>query len=408
MSNAGSARDPAKASGDDLARHLLRVLEEGRRAGTHKLVLLLALLQVITEESKRESVPVRESARPIVEQLWQQVSDFVPPGGAAPGPLRQMRPNGRGSFTFWDLTANARETSEALGLADLAELERERPDLVDRLERDIVAAAIKNPIPRFQRVGGDLIEFLYHWPWDPDTSPRTVARAQGRTDDEPHLELVDGADERVRELEPVLRPVVEDQMVLDVAAYNNLHTSTEAVRDHLFPSRRQAIPEPLRKALREVQRGRCAYCGVILERAHVDHFVPWAWRPNNAVENLVLADQGCNSAKSDRFPAAGHVETWLADYKARSHVGEELGPDVPGVFSDPLRSLAIARHSYETLVPGQTWWRSKDRPPELPPSHERSRVLALLDEALTNHAQTQSASTDLPLAAERRGDWDHR
>lgn len=185
-----SARVPDNAGGDDLARHLLRVVEEGRRTGPHKLVLLLALLDVVTERPRVESIPVRELARPILGQLWQQVSDFVPPSAAAPGPLRQMRPNGRGAFTFWELTANAPETSEALGLAALTELERARPDLVAQLEDDVVAAAVKNPVPRFQRIDGDLIEFLYHWPWGTDRSPRAVARAQGRADDEPHLEFV--------------------------------------------------------------------------------------------------------------------------------------------------------------------------------------------------------------------------
>lgn len=406
MSHADSARVPDNAGGDDLARHLLRVVEEGRRTGTHKLVLLLALLDVVTERPRVESIPVRELARPILGQLWQQVSDFVPPGAAAPGPLRQMRPNGRGAFTFWELTANARETSEALGLADLTELERARPDLVAQLEDDVVAAAVKNPVPRFQRIDGDLVEFLYHWPWGTDRSPRAVARAQGRADDEPHLEFVARAAERLRRLEPVLRPVVEDQMVLDVATYNNLHTSTEAVRDHLFGTDRWAIPRPLRDELKGVQNGQCAYCGAVLERAHVDHFVPWAWRPNNAVENLVLADQACNSAKSNRFPAAGHVEMWLATYDARSRVGEQLGPDVPGVFSDPLRSLGIARHSYEVLAPGQRWWRSRESGPAEPSNQEHRRVLELLDQALAERRRGSPSARDLRLAAEPPGEWD--
>lgn len=299
-----------------------------------------------------------------------------------------------------------RRQSERLGLADLTELDRERPDVVEQLEAGVVAAAVKNPIPRFQRIDEDLIEFLYHWPWGTDRSPRAVAQAQGRADDEPHLEFVAGIADSLRRLEPVLRPVVEDQMVLDVATYNNLHTSTEAVRDHLFGTNRWPIPTPLRDALKEVQHGQCAYCGGVLERAHVDHLVPWAWRPNNAVENLVLADQACNSAKSNRFAAAGHVETWLATYDARSRVGGQLGPDVPGVFSDPLRSLGIARHSYKALAPGQTWWRSHDSTPERPHPREHRRVLALLDAALAEREAGSPSAPGLTLAAEPHGEWD--
>ncbi len=61
----------------------------------------------------------------------------------------------------------------------------------------------------------------------------------------------------------------------------------------------------------DLQEGRCFYCGSRLGgRCEVDHFIPWARYPNIAVENLVVADGRCNSAKRDFLAAESHVRHW--------------------------------------------------------------------------------------------------
>jgi len=353
-----------------IAEQVLRLLDDGRRTGTHKLVLLLAIMDAVESEAEQRDappdvIPVRAVARPIMRILWQQVAPFVPPARGQPVDLRQMRPNGRGNPPFTELTRRARREAEQRGVADLDELARRDERLVRTLESGLIAAAVKNPIPRLQRVGGDRIDFLYRWPWPEDRLPCAVARAQGRTDDEPYLEFLPGASDDLLRLAPVLRPVVQSRLVTDVATYNNLHTDIEAVRDHLFGIERWRIPSRLREALRDLQEDRCGYCDGSLKRAQIDHFVPWAWRPNNAVENLVLADGRCNNSKRDRFAAREHVERWVAQLSGRSELGRRLGPEVQGVYTDPVRSLGIARRSYRQLEGQRGLWvdaRSEPRP----------------------------------------------
>lgn len=353
-----------------IAEQVLRLLDDGRRTGTHKLVLLLAIMDALESEVERQdappdAIPVRAVAQPIMRILWQQVAPFVPPDRGQPVDLRQMRPNGRGRPPFTELTRWARGEAEQRGIADLNELAGREERLVRRLEDAPIAAAVKNPIPRLQRVSGDRIDFLYRWPWPPDRSPKTVARAQGRTDDEPQFEFLPGAAYDLLRVASVLRPVVESQIVTDVATYNNLHTEIETVRDHLFGIGRPRVPQRLREALRELQEDRCDYCDGRLVRAQVDHFVPWAWRPNSAVENLVLADRRCNNSKRDRFAALEHVERWVARLAERSELGWRLGPEVPGVYTDPVRSVGIARRSYAQLGEKRGLWvdaRSEPRP----------------------------------------------
>jgi 5-methylcytosine-specific restriction endonuclease McrA len=46
-------------------------------------------------------------------------------------------------------------------------------------------------------------------------------------------------------------------------------------------------------------------------RDEVDHFIPWARYPDDAVENLVAADGRCNSAKRDFLASGGHLGWWM-------------------------------------------------------------------------------------------------
>ena len=395
-----------------IAEHLLHIVDDGRRTGTHKLVLLLAVMDGLEAEAdRRGNVPselrVRAIARPVLRIMWQQVAPFVPPGRSDAGELRQMRPNGRGTYRFWELTRRARHLAERRGLADLEELSEAAPELLHGLEDDLVAAAVKNPVPRLQRRGGDLVEFLYRWPWGEDRSPRAVAGEQGWSDGEVRLEFVPDAAEELLRLAPVLRPVVEERVISDVAIYNNLHTNVEAVRDHLFGAERWRVPARLRERLRELQDNRCLYCDQPLgaRGGQVDHFVPWVWRPNNAVENLVLADRSCNISKRDRFASHEHVARWVEGVPARTEIGLQLGPEVSGVYADATRSLGIARRSYEQLDARQRLWAGRDRGLQ-PVEEPQLRAIAETLEGATRLAAPISDADTFPtIAAERTTRW---
>ena len=117
------------------------------------------------------------------------------------------------------------------------------------------------------------------------------------------------ADELVR-LAPLLRPLIELHWVRMVASLNGLDVEGERLRAHLFGADRTTFPPPLRSGLRELQDGRCFYCDDRLtSRSEVDHFIPWSRWPNDAIENLVLAD-ACNNHKRDHLAAADHAQRW--------------------------------------------------------------------------------------------------
>jgi len=136
----------------------------------------------------------------------------------------------------------------------------------------------------------------------------------------------------------------------------------------LFARRERIALVPLRPALRELQQGRCFYCGDRLSGAgEVDHFIPWSRYPDDGLDNLVLADRGCNGAKRDLLASARHVRRW------RERMESPAVPEVAAAERwprHPETTLGVARAVYLRLPTGSPLWDSATsfvpaKPPEL-------------------------------------------
>lgn len=154
-------------------------------------------------------------------------------------------------------------------------------------------------------------------------------------------------------LSGLLRPLLEREWARQVAQWNRLeHSSLES-----FLFGRDRIPtESVRGDLCELQQNRCFYCGAGMGRkAVVDHFLPWARYPNNAIENLVAADEACNGSKRDFLVASDHVSRWRARAPgalsgiARSRQWESAGE----------RTESVVRTLYLRLPEGARLWQGR-------------------------------------------------
>jgi len=63
--------------------------------------------------------------------------------------------------------------------------------------------------------------------------------------------------------------------------------------------KRPAVPLPVRRAVLERDGQRCVYCGCTEGPFHLDHVIPWSRGGQHTTENMVVACQPCNAAKSD-------------------------------------------------------------------------------------------------------------
>jgi hypothetical protein len=93
-----------------------------------------------------------------------------------------------------------------------------------------------------------------------------------------------------------------------------------------------------------------------------NHFIPWSRYRDDGLDNLVLADRGCNGAKRDFLASARHVRRW------RERMESPAVPDIAAVERwprHPETTLGVARAVYLRLPAGSPLW---DGPGSFDPS----------------------------------------
>ena len=327
---------------DLLTERLLRVVDEGRRTATYKLALLLGLVDAVALAPGHTDIPTRDIAERVLELYYPQVRIYVANDGIA----RELRQISVKRSAPLQAVLRLRLHGDAARCRNLQEVRSRLGEEFERALDDIEDTFVRYPIPLLQVVGQRVMPFLSEVDWPEGTSVRTLRR---RAAD--RVRLLDGVADRLVVLGPLLRPLIELHWTRDVARWTRVATEEDRLRAHLFGADRVGFPGTLRDGLREVQDGRCFYCQAPLTcAAQVDHFLAWSRWPNDAVENLVLADR-CNGDKSDHLTVEEHLWRWtdhlrrhgdaLVDVAARSRWP-----------SDPRRSTALVRSTYLHVAAG--------------------------------------------------------
>ena len=219
--------------------------------------------------------------------------------------------------------------------------------MLDQVELTVA----RYPILRLQVLDGVPQPFIYDVGWQESVS---LLRLHQLADDA--VVFRPGAADQLVRLSPLVRPLVEAHWVRMVAELNKLTPVEDDLRLHLFGAERTAFPPALRNGLGQLQRGNCFYCGVRLQgRSAVDHFIPWARWPNDAIENLVAAHPTCNGHKSDRIPGPIPLARWTD--RMRSHGVEVRRLAVESKWdSAASRTMAVATSLYGHLPEGTPLW----------------------------------------------------
>jgi 5-methylcytosine-specific restriction endonuclease McrA len=207
------------------------------------------------------------------------------------------------------------------------------------------------PLPKLQRVGSDVVEFLYRIPWGDN-----VRRSDFNSDDFDNLiRFVGQAGDHLLRLAPLIRPLVQREWTSLVARFNGLPEAE--LERFLFGARREAIAH-LAAPLGEVQEGRCFYCDTKLgASSQVDHFMAWRRHPDDGLDNLVVAHAPCNLKKRDHLAATEHVERWRKrDHKALAGIAADSQWQ-----RDPERTLGVARSIYLRLPADALLWQLDHR-----------------------------------------------
>ena len=285
---------------------LLILLDEGRKTATYKYAVLLALMDACMERSAPDGgPPTRIStgaiAEKVIERYWPHSRLF----DGADGTI-VLHQNRGGQAEILTMICAFRErlgprTATTVGQARIAD-----PDGFAVLVREVEWKLIEMPLPRLQQFGAGYDAFLYDITWT------TEVRRSDFTGDayDFALRLRPSVGEHLVRLSGLLRPLIQRQWADLVAAFNRSAVHESGLDAFLFGEPRRA-PRVLVDGLRQLQTNRCFYCEATMRRAvEVDHFIPWARHPDDAIQNLVLAHRSCNNAKRDFLAAALHLAHW--------------------------------------------------------------------------------------------------
>jgi hypothetical protein len=286
-------------------------------------------------------VTTRQLAEKVIELYWPQTTQFDG---------RFLRQNRGGQAEIVSLIQDFRSERNADPSAPLYRARTAASDAYERLVEEVEWKLIEMPLPRLQRVGRSLDEFLYVIDWN-DKIRRSDVR--GREFDNRILFLPRSSAWLV-ELSGLLRPLVHRKWVGLVTHLNDLPESN--LEEFLFGRDRISL-QPIREPLLELQSGRCFYCDskVGRELADVDHFLPWSRHPDNGIHNLLVAHPTCNRAKSDFLASADHVQHWSTRLSARRDDLLRIARDV-NWEQDEGRTLSVTRAIYAHLPDDARLW----------------------------------------------------
>jgi hypothetical protein len=324
-------------------RNIQRVFAEGSFVASYKFALLQALVDLAVIKGDDSGAPLklrsREIAEKFVELYWRQVRPFQVRGTPQGLILRQN--TGRQAAVI-NRIAEAHKKSEG----SLFQLTRDH-SAWNKLVKDVDTTVCEMPLWKLQRVGKELLEFLY------DNADEKTSVT---------ITLKPGVAYCMRAYYGLLRDLIQGAWARFVRKVNSpdLGDVTD-LGTFLFGQERSSL-EQYRAILIEVQHGNCFYCHRALDkRKDVDHFIPWSRYPSDLGENFVLAHASCNAKKSDYLAYEEHLAAWQE--RNATH-GKELAERLKqaGLPSDLNACVGIAFWAYSQTeqVGGQVWVRNNE------------------------------------------------
>jgi hypothetical protein len=318
---------PPAAQQIEFLTNLQRLFSEGAFVATYKFALLSALADLCVENGRDTDeeleILTSEIAEKFITYYWRQIRPYTARSMRQEAILLRHSTGGEAA-----VVRVLRQRIEA-GINSLSELKHQKAEW-NQIVSDINGIVKKMPLWKLQTMGHSTVEFLYP----------NVMRGNS-------IRLKPGVMYCFRAFHTFITDMIRGAWLRFIRRHNQDRLGDPADLDEfLFGSERVSLA-PYAPILREVQSSRCFYCGREIKPSghHVDHFIPWATYPNNLGHNFVLADSGCNTAKSDHLAAVEHLERWC--YR-NGDIGERLGKsfDKVGIIHDQVASQTVAEWAY--------------------------------------------------------------
>lgn len=340
-----AAEDPFAFAGK-----LLDLLRFGGFTATYKYAVLLALMDLCVEFNARGGAPTTvttpQLAEKVIEIYWPQTWPFEREV------LRQSTSGGQAKIVAQ--ICEWRRQHAPAGQS-LARARIEQPTAFAALVRRVEWTLVHMPLPKLQRVGQRVDNFIYTIAWRDDVKKGEFNDASF---DNRLLLEPDAATQLIR-VAPLLRPLIHREWTAMVATINAL--PIQRLESFLFEADEQIDLGPIRDPLLELQDNRCFYCGAKIKAdAQVDHFIARARHPDHGIDNLVAAHQACNGSKSDFLAHTEHLLAWARRFE-RSRADLEAIARRAAWERRPARTSNIVRTIYGQLADDAVLWRRAGR-----------------------------------------------
>lgn len=346
------------------AERTLTLLDQGSFTSTYKYAVLLALMDAVLERTSKTGAPpeiitTRQLAEKVIEIYWPHTNQFPLNKNSA----ELLKQNTNGQAEIISLIQNFRSNKIAGENAPLFSARHADAGGYKRLVDKVEWKLIELPLPRLQRIGRNMREFIYTIHWNESITQCIVSSYQrGATSDfDNRILLQPNVGEYLVRLNSLLRPLIQREWSRLVADINQLEEAR--LQRFLFNTTR-AGAAALCNPLSELQNHYCFYCHEKIgntenTKPEVDHFIPWARYPNDSLTNYVVAHSKCNRDKRDHLAANSHVENWVERISGTNSRMDDLAK-IASEYQWDLGehvSFGVAAAIYQHLQPEVELWK---------------------------------------------------
>ena len=307
-------------------KHIQQILQSGTFTSTYKFALLISITRLAIEQGQDTGAALhleyQDIAEKFIDLYWKQSLPFQ---------FNQYEP-----FTIHQQF----KTLAAL-----------RTDVLywNRLKRTVATTVKQMPVVYLQNLNGQTVEFLYCL-----------------EDSKQSLNLLPKVMYCLRQFSEIIEELCQKRWI----DYVRLNKQNLVVLDGL-PDLNEFMFAPSRNQLGRVadflidlQQCQCFYCGKSLKNSKyaVDHFIPWSLYPADTGHNFVLADEKCNSQKSNYLASEQFLQQWQErNYLHDQSIVREISQ--LGFLTDLQRSHRVADWAYKQAIENEylVWLGGKDK-----------------------------------------------
>ena len=340
---------------------VLEILNRASMTGTHKLGLLLVLLDLAPESVEGDHrISMCRLTHRYLEIHWEH--------GRPYGDIVLRQTSSRKKRSDGSIADDATVMQEIYRLRSFLaragrgtirdspfRLVRYRMENVEKNQEwnDILQESItqiekglwKNPIRLLQRLPGNPHPFLF----EPE-------RPKGS------IRFLNNVPKVLTQFSGVLRPLIEFRFSERVIWINKQGTlsSQQGIHTHLFERNRIMPPTPMKRELAKLQGGGCIFTGEPLRRDSLspDHIIPWSRHRLSQVENFVITTRKINNRKSDSLLGPDMVNRWLCHIFRNCEAMREIAQRY-GWPSDLNHVIQVAMRIFVAVVPGTGVWHGE-------------------------------------------------